>query len=291
MDNGNEHIEGILFSKHIEAKALRNVQHELFGRFELTEMNYIHLETRRLNVFSLLHIEKGSGNFRIDMETYQLKPQSIYFVYPGQLISDIHLNGIDGYLTYAQPEFLLKANPQLLNIKMFQLYGQRHEIHLSDEIHNQLTLISKEMGKELVSESYRRNDILSMLVNLHIYYTDRFLYKKYFSMGLELHPKLSTFFALINIEGKLNLKVSDYASKLNISPNYLNDLVKRQTGRSAKTLIKEKTIQQACAYLIHTDFEIKEIAYQLGYNYPQYFDRDFKNALAMTPRQYRKANR
>ncbi len=187
---------------------------------------------------------------------------------------------------------MLKGNPQLLDMKLFQLYGRRHEISLVDEEHERLKLIGKSLGDECKNlEKYRKNEILHSLVNLHVYYTDRILYRAYQEMEKEVHPKVRGFFALMNFKQNANLMAADYASALNIAPNYLNELVRNHTGKSVKTLIKEKTIRQACVYLIHTDDDIKEIAYRLEYNYPQYFSRDFRKSTGMTPIQYRNTHR
>ena len=95
----------------------------------------------------------------------------------------------------------------------------------------------------------------------------------------------------MNFRDNPNTPVAEYADELNISPNHLNAIVKKGIGKSVKALLKEKVIRKACVLLIHTDLEVKEIAYDLGYSYPQYFDADFKKVMGKTPLQYRAVNR
>ena len=284
-------IEKTLFTSALTKKSDQHSDVQNFGKFDLDHFDYQLPEARKLNHFTLLHTERGNGGFNLGLNRYKLKPHSIYFSYPGQVISCIDLKNIYGHIIYGTVEFMLKANPQLLDMKLFQLFGHRHEIRLTEKEHEKIMLISQSMAEELQSVNYRKNEILQSLTNLHVYYTDRCLYQSYFRMEKEMHPKVREFFALMNIKQNANIKVSDYAFELNIAPNYLNDLVRNHTGKSVKTLLKEKTIRQACVFLIHTNDHIKQIAYQLGYNYPQYFDRDFRNAMGMTPVQYRKSNR
>lgn len=77
------------------------------------------------------------------------------------------------------------------------------------------------------------------------------------------------------------------ASQLCLSPNYFGDLIKKETGRNALDYIRQKTTNLAKEMLIHPDKSIGEIAYTLGYQYPQYFSRAFKKAVGCTPNEYR----
>jgi AraC-like DNA-binding protein len=281
-----------LFTNDLDQKAGESIHRRDFGYYNLQGLQFKLPDTKRLNNFVLLHVDQGRGSFNLALESYEIKSRSIFFAYPGQLISKINLKDVSGYLLFGSPDFMLQANPQFLDMKLFQLYGRSHEMILSEEKHIKLNSIAKSIQEERNSpDPYRKDEILKNLVNVHIYYTDRYVYHTYYEKEKALHPKVRGFFALMNIKQNVNLKVSDYASELNVAPNYLNQLVKEQTGKTVKTLIKEKTIRQACVYLLHTDYDIKEIAYRLEYNYPQYFVRDFKNAIGKTPLQYRKTNR
>ena len=290
-----EHLksaEQALFREDLDQNAGEGIRRKDFDFYEIRKCQLSLPHTKRLNHFTVLHVDRGSGNFNLALDAYEIKAGTIYFAYPGQLLSKLSLEGVTGYLMFGSEDFMLKANPQFLEMKLFQLYGLSHEIRLTGEEHHKLSSLAGSIGEEVKSrDHYRKEEIIQNLVNLHIYYTDRYVYHQFYEMEKEMHPKVRGFFALMNIKQNVNLKVADYASELNIAPNYLNQLIKDQTGKSVKTLIKDKTIRQACVYLIHTDFDIKEIAYLLDYNYPQYFIRDFKNAMGMTPLQYRTSKR
>lgn len=77
---------------------------------------------------------------------------------------------------------------------------------------------------------------------------------------------------------------------LNISPKYLSDLLKKETGRNAKTHIDEFLINKAKSQLLASTESVSEIAYTLGYKYPQHFSKIFKSKTGSSPSQYRTLN-
>lgn len=83
------------------------------------------------------------------------------------------------------------------------------------------------------------------------------------------------------------LKDVKCADQLHLSPNYFGDLIKKETGKSALEYVQQKTMDVAKTLLLNSDDTISEIAYKLGYQYPQYFSRAFKKLVGMTPNKYR----
>ncbi|MEH6704636.1 MULTISPECIES: helix-turn-helix domain-containing protein [Flavobacteriaceae] len=81
--------------------------------------------------------------------------------------------------------------------------------------------------------------------------------------------------------------VNFFAEKLNISPNYLSDLLKNSTGKNAQTHIQECIIDRAKQLLSTTCLSVKEIAYDLGFEHPQSFSTMFRKNTQQTPLQYR----
>ena len=77
------------------------------------------------------------------------------------------------------------------------------------------------------------------------------------------------------------------AEKVNLSHTYLSDLLKKETGRSAKDHINDFLVDKAKNLLLGTEDSVSEIAYTLGFNYPHYFSRLFKTKTGVTPQKYR----
>ncbi|MEL6356511.1 MAG: helix-turn-helix domain-containing protein, partial [Bacteroidota bacterium] len=84
-------------------------------------------------------------------------------------------------------------------------------------------------------------------------------------------------------------QVQFYADQLNIHPNHLNALVKRITEHSASDYIQNHLLNLAKAKLKNTSLSVKEIAYELYYNYPNHFSSFFKKQTGSSPNAYRKA--
>jgi AraC family transcriptional regulator, transcriptional activator of pobA len=81
----------------------------------------------------------------------------------------------------------------------------------------------------------------------------------------------------------------DYANNLNLHVNYLNRAVKETTGKSTTTHISERIISEAKALLLHTDWNVADIAYALGFEYPTYFNNFFKRITGTNPTSLRPA--
>lgn len=82
----------------------------------------------------------------------------------------------------------------------------------------------------------------------------------------------------------LRLKTAnDYARSLSVHANHLNRSVKEITGKTTSALISERITREAKALLLHTDWNIAEVAYSLGFEYPAYFNQFFKKHTGITP--------
>lgn len=78
-----------------------------------------------------------------------------------------------------------------------------------------------------------------------------------------------------------------FAEKMHLSPRYLSDLLKKETGRSLKEHISAFIVDRAKTLLLGSDRSVSEIAFQLGFNYPHYFSRLFRSKTGVSPREYR----
>ena len=84
--------------------------------------------------------------------------------------------------------------------------------------------------------------------------------------------------------------VKYFADKVFLSANYFGDLIKKETGLSAQEYILAKTMDTAKEWLADPDKSISDVAYALGYQYPQYFSKAFKRIVGCSPNEYRTLN-
>lgn len=139
-----------------------------------------------------------------------------------------------------------------------------------DLIRNYINLIIHEALKLQPSEQYEQNKNAASRLT---------------SVFLEL---LERQFPVESADKPLQLKTAqDYANNLNVHVNYLNRAVKEVTGKSTTTHITERVVIEAKALLHHTDWNIAEIAYALGFEYPTYFNNFFKRITGTNPKSLR----
>ena len=81
--------------------------------------------------------------------------------------------------------------------------------------------------------------------------------------------------------------VKYFADKVNLSSNYFGDLIKKETGKTAQEYIQGKIINIAKERILASEKTVSEIAYELGFQYPQHFTRIFKKVVGCTPTEYR----
>ncbi|MNG20122.1 Melibiose operon regulatory protein [compost metagenome] len=84
--------------------------------------------------------------------------------------------------------------------------------------------------------------------------------------------------------------VQYFAEHLNLSSNYFGDLIKKETGKSAQDYIQTKVIHVAKKLIFDDSKSISEIAYELGFSYPQHFTRLFKQKVGVSPKEFRNLN-
>jgi len=102
-----------------------------------------------------------------------------------------------------------------------------------------------------------------------------------------LEEILSDYFNSDDLADKGLPSVQFIANKLNVSPNYLSDLLKVLTGQSTQQHIHDKLIEKAKEKLSTTDLSVSEIAYELGFEHPQSFSKLFKNKSGISPLEFR----
>jgi hypothetical protein len=220
-------LKRFLFSANIELEKRSESDFPSFSILKLDSTNFTLTPPSSLNRFTLIHLTNGHGRFKLAMEDYILKENSIYFGCPGQIISHLELENVNGYLLHSEADFMLKTNPTLLDYSIFRLFGKRHEFNLNSENNERLLDLAREMLKEFEGKKYKNEEMLKTLVLQHVILTDRIMYEGNSVQGKELHPKVRAFFAMLNLMRIVNVPVTEYAEALNISPNYLNQLVRK----------------------------------------------------------------
>lgn len=139
--------------------------------------------------------------------------------------------------------------------------------------------------------------LIAMHIELLLNYCLRFYERQFITREKENIDILQKFEKLIASYWNQNLQqehglpsVKYFADKVCLSSNYFGDLIKKETGKSPQEYIHFKLIERAKNRILHSDLSMSEIAYELGFRYPQHFGRLFKKSTGLTPNEYRVAN-
>jgi len=289
MDLSKSKIKFNSFTKPLDDLGNDNSQQNIVGYISLENDNSEYFNfARRFFTFSIIHIFKGTGNFVVNETKYEINTNSVYFAYPGHLLSPKNLLNLNAVILYCTPDFLLSCNKNFIDLDLFQIQDTPLSAQLTIDESNELREVENKIMFEIDNNHRKKEELLKTLISQHVFLVDRDYFRNDKPVSDKKLPDIvKRFIALMNINQNFTLSLSDLADTFNVSSDHLNTLIKKHTNKPVKTHIKEKMIAQAKNLLIHSDFEIKEIAYTLGFNYPQYFNRAFKQTVGRTPGEFR----
>jgi AraC family transcriptional regulator, transcriptional activator of pobA len=249
----------------------------------------------------LKHIK--CGELRYGRNYYDYQDGTLVFVAPGQIIGkQPNVTTVlepKGWALTFHPD-LIKGTPlgKTIHDYSFFSYDVNEALHLSEkEQHIVLELFAK-IEYELdhpVDQHSRR--LIAGNIELFLNYCIRFYDRQFITRGQVHKGLIERFEALLHDyfysdkAGQAGLPSVAYcAEQLHLSANYFGDLVKKETGQSAHDYIQSKLMDVAKERIFDTQRSVSEIAYELGFKYPQHFTRLFKQRTGHTPQEYRSLN-
>lgn len=236
------------------------------------------------------------GTLMYGKTKYDHENGSMFFLKPNQIIemNDIELTE-KGFMIYVHEDFFIKT--QLHNeIKDYSFfdYETNEALHLSPNEETTLwELFNKIKGEYYNNQDEYSKDIILTHLDSILKYSQRFYKRQFLNRKVLSGTTVSKFTEVLKIyfenEGLKNgLPTVKYvASQLAISPRYLSDLLKQETGKTALEHIHIALVVEAKKILMDTNKTIAETAYELGFENPPYFSRLFKKEVGLTPTEYR----
>ncbi|MDE6299342.1 MAG: helix-turn-helix domain-containing protein [Muribaculaceae bacterium] len=201
---------------------------------------------------------------------------------------------LSGWAVLFHPD-LLQGTGLEKDIKNFSFFDYRinEALHMSEEEREVMVAVMKQLEVELKFPSDEmQNRIIVGFINLLLRYAQRFYNRQFVSRTIVNNNILARFEESLkqyfNGDTKLSRGVPNlhyFADRLNLSASYLSDVVRKVTGETAGNLIRRHIIQIAKNRLI-SGMSSSEVAYSLGFEYPQHFARTFKKITGQTPTQY-----
>lgn len=266
--------------------------------FELLKFNTSEVWKNFYYDFYCVACKKGaSGKFKYGQREYDFDEGVMSFTKPGQLFSVTNISDdpATGYMLVFNPDLIrhYELGKKISNYGFFS-YATAEALHLSEKEEAVILGHLHQMQNELKTniDQYSQDVIVSH-VGLLLNYSTRF-YNRQFLTRSAVNTDLLT-----QIEQLLNKYISKesavsglptvhyLSNELNISPSYLSDMLRNTTGQSAQKYIQRLIIDKAKDLLSTSTMSIKEIAYELGFEYPQSFSKMFKKKTNTTPLKYR----
>lgn len=273
-------------------------QHELICVVNFSEVSPIHYSLNSYEVYGLFLQGKGiEADLVYGTGKYDYSEGTLICVAPGQLggkEDDGTEVNITGWAVLFHPDILqgTALEHQIKNFSFFD-YRINEALHMSTEEWETIVGIIRKLEDELKYPADSMQDrIIVAFINLLLRYAQRFYNRQFVTRTIVNNDILSRFETLLKNYfndpelTQLGIPSVQYCSeRLNMSSNYLSDVIKRTSGNTASQYIKTYVVQLAKNRLM-SGMNSSEVAYSLGFDYPQHFARMFKKITGQTPTQY-----
>lgn len=242
------------------------------------------------------------GDLKYGCNYYDYQEGTLVFVAPGQVVeieTDGNVYQPKGYALVFHPDLIHGTSlAKGINDYNFFSYNANEALHLSERerqiVLDSLSKIDFELNQNIDKHSKK---LIATNIELFLNYCERFYDRQFITRENVNKGILEKFEELLNgyfssdKPQKLGLpSVAYFAEVLHLSSNYFGDLIKKETGKSARDYIQDKIIDVAKNKTFNAGKTVNEIAYELGFKYPQHFTRMFKKSVGVSPNEYRLLN-
>ncbi len=243
-----------------------------------------------------------NAKMKYGQQKYDFDEGIMFFISPGQVFG-IELEKEEelkhsGWLLLIHPDFLWNT-PLAKAIKQYEYfnYSVNEALYLSEKEEATVINIMQNVKQEYHSNIDKfSQDVIIAQVELLLTYADRFYHRQFITRKITNHgildrleTVLAAYFNSDALAGKGLPTVQYIADTLNVSPNYLSDLLKVLTGQSTQQHIHNKLIEKAKEKLSTTNLSVGEIAYELGFEHSQSFSKLFKSKIHLSPLEFRRS--
>ncbi|SKB86429.1 helix-turn-helix domain-containing protein [Dyadobacter psychrophilus] len=243
-----------------------------------------------------------SCRIRYGRRQYDYQEGTLIFIAPGQVVSieeDPEYYQPSGHALLFHPDLIRgTAIGQHIKDYTFFSYDVNEALHVS-EVERQVVLdcfskINIELHRPI--DRYSKKLIASTIELLLDYcmrfYDRQFITRQHVNTGIiaKFENVLDAYFQSEQLTASGLPTVSYCAQRLNVSTKYFGDLIKKETGKTAIEFIQLRLIDEAKEKMFDPDKSVNEVAYELGFKYPQHFTRFFKQKVGITPSEFRMMN-
>lgn len=298
-------MEEIIQLKHVtDYNIMRGVPtlHPLISILDLSKAKPMPAKTFHFGLYAIYLKELKCGELKYGRNHYDYQEGSLVFIAPGQVL------GVEPNVkTFVPKGWALLFHPDLIkgtdlgkhiHSYSFFAYHVNEALHMSEQERGIIVECFRKIEMELKrSIDKHSKKLIVSNIELLLDYCVRF-YDRQFITRDQAHSDLLEKFETLLHEYLHSMQpqesgipsVGYFADKLHLSANYFSDLLRKETGKSAKDYITDKLIDVAKEKMYQPGKSVSEIAYELGFKYPQHFTRFFKQQVGQTPNEYRSLN-
>lgn len=280
---------------------LESPKHPLVSVIDLTkivrkDVDFAH-HFYHLGLYTVVY-KKFQGSLKYGRSDYDFQEGALMFTAPGQVMqpsSDTEIE--EGWFLAFHPDFIYSSElgKKIRNYTFFD-YGSSEALHVSDEEKKTLAAIISTIEMEYTKNIDRHTQGLILnSIEFLLNYCYRFYERQFFTRSKVSSDILQNFEQLLNqyfddenLIDKGIPEVKYFAKKLNLSSNYLSDLLTKYSGKTTIEHIHLKMVDKAKNLLLGTSKSISEIAYEIGFEHPSHFTKIFKMKTGLSPLHFRK---
>lgn len=278
--------------------------HPLVGVVNIPQMRSIERHvTFNYGLYALFLKHGANCTLRYGREVYDYQAGTIVTFSPGQVVSidnepDTLLPAVSGLVFH--PDILF-GTPMAGKMRQYSFfdYDERESLHLSEREQSVITDLFNSISSEIEHPVDRHSqtlitDRIALILDYCMRFYDRQFITRHKVNSTLLENflvQLDDYFASGTAAREGLPQVSYFADRACLSTSYFGDLIKKETGINAKKYIQNKVIDISKRFLTEEHGSINEVAYRLGFQYPQHFTRVFKMNTGMTPGQFVKDSR
>ncbi|MDW7694431.1 AraC family transcriptional regulator [Flammeovirgaceae bacterium SG7u.111] len=266
----------------------------VYKRSDIACKNYSPYNRRDFYKISLI---KGTGTLHYANQWIEVKQNTLLFSNPNIPYSwEAKSAEQSGYFCLFTKEFATSnhQNDSFLQYPLFKV-GGNPVFFLDNDQTERVSSLFENMLVEIESGYQYKYDLMRSYMNLIVHEALKMKPAGSYLKHKDAATRISSLFLEllerqfpVSLEHSLQLKsANDFANRLSVHTNHLNRAVKKITGKTTTDHISKKVIDEAKAILSHTDWNIADVAYCLGFENPSYFNNFFKKQTRMTPREFR----
>lgn len=274
-------------------------QHPLIGMIDLKILKSAPNIQAVLSDFYVVSLKRGCDKLFYGQQKYDFDEGLLAFIAPGQILRG-EANGVpdnlDGWMLFVHPDFLWNT-PLAQKIKQYEFFGYstNEALFLSDKEETTINGIVNNIREEYHANIDKfSQDVIIAQLDVLFTYAQRFYERQFITRKItnnqvlnRLEEILSTYFNSEDLVLKGLPTVQHVADSLNLSTKYLSSMLKQLIGLTTQQLIHEKLIEKAKEKLSTTELTVSEIAYELGFEHSQSFNKLFKAKTNQSPLEFR----